>query len=305
MEEQRAFGDLQSVASDPPTLSSAQPMESGPMRGIRVDGGGDRAAGFSAFLDGAQKVQVLAQDVGVPIVLGTVSAVVRARTNRRLATWGHMPPRVERRIYLPKRYLPALGDTLGDVLGDFEIVDTAEPDARGNIPSQHPASLMERAIQLVQRDRERLEIALAEAWCAREEGTLFIDGGISASPRVASSGCAIGVVKSHRTIYAEDADLRTVLALGAGERSSVFRLSPRSRSSVMSWYLRMRSNAGRDAMWGLVRVEAAESANVTDRANEISRWILAEGAPLALPDGRWDKMAYGIRDCEEFLRAIS
>ena len=26
--------------------------------------------------------------------------------------------------------------------------------------------------------------------------------------------------------------------------------------------------------------------------------------PLALPDGRWDKMMYGIRDCEEFLRAV-
>ena len=40
------------------------------------------------------------------------------------------------------------------------------------------------------------------------------------------------------------------------------------------------------------------------RANEVSRWVLAEALPLALPDGRWDKMAYGIRDCEEFLRAI-
>ena len=25
---------------------------------------------------------------------------------------------------------------------------------------------------------------------------------------------------------------------------------------------------------------------------------------LALPDARWDKMAYGLWDCEEFLRAI-
>ena len=25
---------------------------------------------------------------------------------------------------------------------------------------------------------------------------------------------------------------------------------------------------------------------------------------LALPDGRWDKMVYGIRDCEEFLKAV-
>jgi hypothetical protein len=47
------------------------------------------------------------------------------------------------------------------------------------------------------------------------------------------------------------------------------------------------------------------SGDAASRADEISRWIIAEGAPLALPDGRWDKMAYGIRDTEEFLRAIS
>jgi len=43
---------------------------------------------------------------------------------------------------------------------------------------------------------------------------------------------------------------------------------------------------------------------ITERANLISRWILAEMIPLSLPDSRWDKMVYGIRDCEEYLRAI-
>jgi hypothetical protein len=62
---------------------------------------------------------------------------------------------------------------------------------------------------------------------------------------------------------------------------------------------------GHDALFGLVRVESAECADMTARADEISRWIIAEGSPLALPDGRWDKMSYGIRDTEEFLRAIS
>ncbi|HEY0529376.1 MAG TPA: hypothetical protein VGD02_11145, partial [Gemmatimonadaceae bacterium] len=103
----------------------------------------------------------------------------------------------------------------------------------------------------------------------------------------------------------EDDALRVVLGLGAGERSSVFRVAPRSRSSVLSWYLRLRNPNGRDALWGLVRVEMAECDRPTDRADEISRWVIAETAPLALPDGRWDKMAYGVRDCEEFLRAIS
>ena len=77
---------------------------------------------------------------------------------------------------------------------------------------------------------------------------------------------------------------------------------------MASWYLRLRDPQGHDPLWGLVRVEVAEpggpASRMTDRANTVSRWVLAEALPLALPDGRWDKMVYGIRDCEEFLRAI-
>jgi hypothetical protein len=46
------------------------------------------------------------------------------------------------------------------------------------------------------------------------------------------------------------------------------------------------------------------SRDASERAAEFSRWVLAEALPLAVPDSRWDKMVYGIRDCEEFLRAI-
>jgi hypothetical protein len=49
---------------------------------------------------------------------------------------------------------------------------------------------------------------------------------------------------------------------------------------------------------------AEEMDRIGQRADEVSRWILGEAAPLALPDARWDKMVYGVRDCEEFLRAI-
>jgi hypothetical protein len=63
---------------------------------------------------------------------------------------------------------------------------------------------------------------------------------------------------------------------------------------------------------GLVRIEVARTQELegsatamTRRADEVSRWILAERAPLALPDARWDRMVYGIRDCEEYLRATA
>jgi hypothetical protein len=117
-------------------------------------------------------------------------------------------------------------------------------------------------------------------------------------------------VKSHRTLYAEGAALQTILGLGRRERSSAFRITSPRRITVASWYLRLRDPVGHDPMWGLVRVEIAhpetpELHAIGDRADEVSRWILAEASPLALPDARWDKMVYGIRDCEEFLRAVS
>jgi hypothetical protein len=169
--------------------------------------------------------------------------------------------------------------------------------------------LRDAAVHLVQAHRESLEHRLAERWCSLERDPLFIDGGISGSEAVAVSGCTVGVVKSHRTLYAEGAALDVVLGLAHRERSSVFRITSPKRMPVASWYLRLRDPSGHDPMWGLVRVELAHPAphtldRIGERADEVSRWILAEVSPLALPDGRWDKMVYGVRDCEEFLRAI-
>ena len=89
----------------------------------------------------------------------------------------------------------------------------------------------------------------------------------------------------------------------------MFLVTSQKRASVASWYLRIRDSRGHDPMWGLVRVEVAapaagREAEIGARADEVSRWILAEAAPVALPDARWDKMVYGVRDCEEFLRAV-
>jgi hypothetical protein len=294
-------------SADPPVLRAAQLVEGSTMRAIPVNGvRPDNTSGFGAFLDGAQRVQIMGHHEGIPVVYGTASAAIRVRINRRMVTWGHQPPRVQRKFFLPLRYLPEFGGIQAEISpARLDIVDTSKPDKSGSFPSLHPTALLDRAMRAVDDMREQLEHELAEAWCALGEAPLFIDGGISGNPRVASSSCAIGVVKSHRTLFAEDEALRTVFALAKGERSSVFRVSPRSRSSVISWYLRVRDAVGHDAMWGLVRVEVAECDRPAERADEISRWVMAEMSPLSLPDGRWDKMAYGVRDCEEFLRAIS
>jgi hypothetical protein len=291
-------------ADEPPVLAAPKVIEGDKLRPIRVAPahGARLESGFAGFLDGAQDVRIVNHCEGIPIVWATVSAGVRVRHNRRLTTWEKYAPSVIRRFYLPLRYLDDIDPSLRN---DPGVVDTAGRDKAGAIPSRHPAELLDCAIQKVQQDRENLEQKLAEAWCIEESSPLYVDGSITASAIASESPLTIGVVKSHRTLYADGDAFRVVVGLEAGERSSAFHVSPRGRHPVASWYVRLRNASGRDALFGLVRVEAADSVDLTARADEISRWIIAEGAPLSLPDGRWDKMSYGIRDTEEFLRAIS
>ena len=287
-------------AQEAPRLIAAAVLEGQSLREHPVRAGA--AARFAAFLDGTQTSRAVAHADGVPIVHGVVAAVVRQRVEQRLRTWSR--PRVERRLYVPRALLPASWlSALAD--SGIPIVDTLESR---QLDSSHPFALQDAAVHAVQDDREALERELAEQWCAIGGGELLIDGSISGSERVAGSSCAIGVIKSHRTLYAEGDALRAVLRLRTHERSSVFRVTSPRRTAVASWYLRLRDPVGHDPLWGLVRVEVAHAGDsppqLTRRADDVSSWVLAEALPLAVPDARWDKMVYGIRDCEEFLRAV-
>ena len=297
-------GDPRGKSDEPPVLARPNLIEGTVFRAIRVARERETkpVSEFTGFLDGAQEVRVVNHVSGIPVVWATVSAVVRVRHNRRLATWGGHPPVLVRRYYLPLRYLTDLHAEWTDNPG---VVDTARADSAGIIPTRHPAALLERAMQKVQQDREALERKLAEAWCDTESSPLYVDGSITTSASASTSGLAVGVIKNHRTLYADGDAFGVVVSLRPGERSSAFRVAPRFRHPVASWYVRIRSAVGRDALFGLVRVEAAAGEDLTTRADEISRWIIAEGSPLALPDHRWDKLSYGVRDAEEFLRAIS
>lgn len=254
-----------------------------------------------AFLDGVQQSRVVTYIDGAPIVHGTAAAAVRERRDRRMHTWHS---RVEHRLYAPRQHLPG---EVWDRLAPLQPVDSSAHEGDEPAPSRHPLSTLERAVHLVQAHREELEHRLAERWCDHECRPLFVDGGISGSERVARNSCVVGVVKSHRTLYAVDDALSVVLRLGPGERTTVFLLEPKRRTAVASWYLRLRDATGHEPTFGLVRVEIARDPDVdiSARADEVSRWLLAESAPLALPDSRWDRMTYGIRDSEEFLKAIT
>jgi hypothetical protein len=293
------------AAAESPRLEPARTVE-GPLRTRAVPG--EPRAVFGGFLDGTQASRIVTYVEAVPIVFATVAAVIRVRQDRRLATYGQRPE-VSRGFFIPRLLAPgALWDKA--VAGGYRVTDTG--DDAGDDPSagRHPAALIERALECVRDRRQALEHVLAERWCVGEDRPLYIDGGLTGNRQVATAAGSVGVVKRHRTLYVS-ADLMPVLSrLRVGERTTAFRIAPVSRTAVTSWYLRLRDARGRDPTWGLVRIEVSETSadDITARADEVSRWVMAEAAPpapLALPDPRWDTMVYGIRDCEEFLRAIT
>lgn len=260
---------------------------------------GEPVAGFAAFLDGIQRSVVASYVNGaVPVVHGTVAAVVRRRHDRRLTTW--RAPLVEAAAYLPvSRVGGAVQATLAQ--DAVPVRDTAGADAP--TAGGHPQEWLALARQAVQRRREELEATLANAWCADERDPLYVDGGIGAYAEPSRSPLAIGVVKSHRTLYLGAEGVAVLAGLPPGGRTTAFVVATRGRSRVASWYLRLHADA--DPLAGLVRIEVGEAAFSADRADLVSRWVLAEREPVALPDPRWRVMAYGIRDCEEYLRAVA
>lgn len=315
LEEQvpRSFGDdaapsLESqrlAPADPPRIARAAPIEGTSITRRAVPG--EPEVAFAAFLDGIQVSRVVLHDDAIPVIHGSVGAVIRERSDRRLGTWRH---ETGGRLYAPRAFLSAAANSALDACG-AAVIDTTPHRSDGAVDedARHPLSLADSAVSSVQAHRETLEIALAESWTDDRAEPLYVDGGISGSARLATSSNVIGVVKSHRTLYGDPAAVRTILKLRAGERSSAFAVaSPNGwRTTVASWYLRLRDAA--NPLTGLVRVETrmppdAERHAVSDRADQISRWVLAEASPLSLPDSRWDTMAYGIRDCEQYLRSI-
>jgi hypothetical protein len=277
---------------DAPRLEAATPIEGDRVRVRAVSR--EPVVGFRGFLDGIQRSQVLAHHGTVPLVHGAVASAVRVRDGRRMRTWE--APIISQALYAP---LAALDPAFAAALAErVEVRDTGVDALR------HPQEFTARALTAVQRERERAEIALATAWVTRASEPLLVDGGISGAGEAARHPLAVGVVKSHRTLYVEGDSLPLVLGLREGERTTAVELSSPRRVPVASWYLRLRGAGERSPFFGLVRVEVARAGELTDRADLVSRWLLAERTPVSLPDPRWDVMVYGIRECEQYLSAI-
>ena len=108
--------------------------------------------------------------------------------------------------------------------------------------------------------------------------------------------------ESHSTLPFEGEDQVAYLQVPVGHRSSIFAPETRSLAPVYSWALRLWPWEGEDLFHGLIRVETRAADDTLGRVDLLSRWLLAERAPLSTPDSRWDRLLYGIHDVEVYLR---
>lgn len=242
-----------------------------------------------AFLDGVQQHQVVGYAGSSPLVAATVAAAVRLRTGRELKTVVEL----QERLLLGR---PA-------ALAEAPAVPGYRPIALPDDDPEHPIRDLDAAVAEVDDARSRLEVAAGDQFRRRSDGWLVVDGSLAQSPNWADDGRMLGVAKSHATLPFEGADLATYLRLPEGHRSSVFQPASRRVAPVYAWGLRLWDWTGRDLLFGLVRVEAAPREDTMARADEFSRWLLAERSPISAPDARWDRLLYGIHSVEAYLRA--
>ena len=263
-------------------------------RVLAVDVGGPASPPDAvAFLDGIQRYAVEGRFGLVPVVRGYAAAAVLEREGADLKV--ARARREEFIVVARSRLGPAQEAALEEVGLPIIECDAAE--------RSHPILDVQFAAKEVERRREVVETELAAGHLEEKPGTwLVVDGSLGGIGQLEAGERVVGLVKSHETQFLEGADLEVALTLPEGHRTSVFARSAGQRGRVFSFYLRLWPWQEHDLLHGLVRIERPPGEAVAD-ATDVSRWLLAERAPLSAPDGRWDRLIYPIRQVETFLRA--
>jgi hypothetical protein len=246
--------------------------------------------GTLAFLDGVQRSVLLAYAGAAPIVVAEVAAAVRERRERRLTTVLEA-----RRLLAIAR--PAALAAAGELPPGITTVALPSDEA------PHPVRDLANAGRAIDRARGAMELDLGDRYRRRSDGWLVADGSLTESPAWSADPYMVGISKSHSTLPFDGPDLERFLRLPYGCRSSIYAPETRSVAPVRQWALRLWPWEGKDVFHGLVRVEVSPANGLGATADRLSRWLLAERAPLSTPDHRWDRLLYGIHSVESYLRA--
>ena len=243
-----------------------------------------------AFLDGIQRSEIIGYAGSAPLFIADLAAAVRERRNRRLQTIVE----ARRTVVLAR---PSALAAAGDALASLEAIPLPDTDP------PHPLRDFLNAGEALDQERGALEIVVGGRYRSMSDAWLVVDGTLSVSPQWAEDARMVALSKSHSILPFDGTDLEQYLRLSCGHRSSVFAPATRSLAQVRAWGLRLWPWDGKDLLYGLVRVEVAPSNGSTVVADAISRWIMADRAPVSAPDRRWDRLLYGMYSVEQYLKA--
>jgi hypothetical protein len=278
------------------------------------------------FLDGVQSSREIGRIGMSPVTVSTVAAAIVNRCERRFSRMPlESPPVVVQAVILPRSAGDAGVGAFWELLlaaGFSElapdeiptsphlVLDSAEYIAEAD-PSDY-VGMRESARVRVRALRERLEGGMLREWEGDDRVLEDSDAWIAVDGQLRdvreSNRRAIGLIKSVARPEFVGKDVGMLMDLGPGMRTTSFvpdwQLRREKNEQRTSWYLRMwPPQRGADALGSLMRVEAARDTE-PEQVDEVSRWILAERAPLAKPDPRWPAMIYPIRYVEKILKPL-
>jgi hypothetical protein len=294
--------------------------------GPRDLGNHDGTSRLCYFLDGVQSSRELGRVEMAPVIVATVAAAIVNRCDRRFSRMPiESPPTVVQAVILPRSAGDARVEAFWELLlkagfselGPDEVpsyphlvLDSAEYIAEAD-PSDY-VGMRERARVRVRALRERLEGGMMRRWELDDRTLEDPDAWIAVDGQLKdireSNRRAIGLIKSVARPEFVGKDVGMLLDLEPGMRTTSFIPDWQLRRDLSerrtSWYLRMwPPQRGADALGSLMRVEAPRDME-PDIVDEVSRWILAERAPLAKPDPRWPAMIYPIHYVEKILKPL-
>ena len=294
--------------------------------GPRDIGRSDGTSRLCYFLDGVQSSREIGRIEMSPVIVATVAAAIVNRCDRRFSRMPlEDPPTLVQAVILPRsageEKVEAFWDLLvGAGFSEFGPDDVPSSphlvlDSAQYVPGADPSDyvgMREMARSRVRTLRERLEGEMLRRWelddrtLADSEAWIAVDGQLRDIRE--SNRRAVGLIKSVARPEFVGRDVAMLLDLEPGMRTTSFVPDWQLRRDLSerrtSWYLRMwPPQQGADALGSLMRVEAPRDTE-PGAVDEISRWILAERAPLAKPDPRWPAMIYPIHYVEKILKPM-
>ena len=294
--------------------------------GPREIGEPDGTSRLCYFLDGVQSSREIGRIEMSPVVVSTVAAAIVNRCDRRFSRMPlEDPPTVVQAVILPRSAGDAKIEAFWDLLVGAGFSPFGPDDAPSSrhlvidsaeyVPGADPTDyvgMREMARSRVRTLRERLEGEMLRRWELDDRTLEDPDAWIAVDGQLRdireSNRRAIGLIKSVARPEFVGKDVAMLLDLEPGMRTTSFvpdwQLRRDQSERRTSWYLRMwPPQQGADALGSLMRVEAPRETG-PETIDEISRWILAERAPLAKPDPRWPAMIYPIHYVEKILKPL-